>query len=126
MEQEQTPQTNELLILQALEAIMSTQKNHSLMLIALLEILASPSESPSMKDLINLGLFKVTEIAKIEDDKIVALEENFLLFMNNIKSFTTQISQTITSPSKLAKMMAGKARLLQNVIERAIISGEIS
>lgn len=65
-------------------------------------------------------------IAKIEDDKIVALEENFLLFINNIKSFTTQISQTITSPSKLAKMMAGKARLLQNVIERAIISEDES
>ncbi|MFY9099719.1 N-6 DNA methylase [Aliarcobacter cryaerophilus] len=66
------------------------------------------------------------KIAKIEDDKIVALEENFLLFINNIKSFTTQISQTITSPSKLAKMMAGKARLLQNVIERAIISEDES
>ena len=65
-------------------------------------------------------------IAKIEDDKIVALEENFLLFINNIKSFTTQISQTITSPSKLAKMMAGKARLLQNVIERAIKSEDES
>ncbi|OCL82580.1 N-6 DNA Methylase [Arcobacter porcinus] len=65
-------------------------------------------------------------IAKIEDDKIVAVEENFLLFINNIKSFTTQISQTITSPSKLAKMMAGKARLLQNVIERAIISEDES
>lgn len=65
-------------------------------------------------------------IAKIEDNKIVALEENFLLFINNIKSFTTQISQTITSPSKLAKMMAGKARLLQNVIERAIISEDES
>ncbi len=52
------------------------------------------------------------KIAKIEDNKIVAIEENFLLFINNIKSFTTQISQTITSPSKLAKMMAGKARLL--------------
>ena len=66
------------------------------------------------------------KIAKIEDDKIVAVEENFLLFINNIKSFTTQISQTITSPSKLAKMMAGKARLLQNVIERAIISEDES
>lgn len=66
------------------------------------------------------------KIAKIEDDKIVALEENFLLFINNIKSFTTQISQTITSPSKLAKMMAGKARLLQNVIERAIKSEDES
>lgn len=66
------------------------------------------------------------KIAKIEDDKIVAVEENFLLFINNIKSFTTQISQTITSPSKLAKMMAGKARLLQNVIERAIKSEDES
>ncbi|MCT7487282.1 N-6 DNA methylase [Aliarcobacter cryaerophilus] len=66
------------------------------------------------------------QIAKIEDNKIVALEENFLLFINNIKSFTTQISQTITSPSKLAKMMAGKARLLQNVIERAIKSEDES
>ncbi|MGJ0355713.1 type ISP restriction/modification enzyme [Aliarcobacter cryaerophilus] len=65
-------------------------------------------------------------IAKIEDNKIVALEENFTLFINSIKSFTTQISQTITSPSKLAKMMAGKARLLQNVIERAIISQDES
>ncbi|PRM99649.1 DNA methyltransferase [Aliarcobacter cryaerophilus ATCC 43158] len=66
------------------------------------------------------------KIAKIVDDKIIAIEENFLLFTNNIKSFTTQISQTITSPSKLAKMMAGKARLLQNVIERAIISEDES
>ena len=66
------------------------------------------------------------QIAKIEDNKIVALEENFTLFINSIKSFTTQISQTITSPSKLAKMMAGKARLLQNVIERAIISEDES
>ncbi|MCT7493117.1 type ISP restriction/modification enzyme [Aliarcobacter cryaerophilus] len=66
------------------------------------------------------------KIAKIEDDKIVAVEENFTLFINSIKSFTTQISQTITSPSKLAKMMAGKARLLQNVIERAIKSEDES
>lgn len=66
------------------------------------------------------------KIAKIEDNKIVAVEENFTLFINSIKSFTTQISQTITSPSKLAKMMAGKARLLQNVIERAIISEDES
>lgn len=66
------------------------------------------------------------KIAKIEDNKIVALEENFTLFINSIKSFTTQISQTITSPSKLAKMMAGKARLLQNVIERAIKSEDES
>ncbi|MGJ0372006.1 N-6 DNA methylase [Aliarcobacter cryaerophilus] len=83
-------------------------------------------------DYMNFWFYKSGEltnkikIAKIEDNKIVALEENFLLFINNIKSFTTQISQTITSPSKLAKMMAGKARLLQNVIERAIISEDES
>lgn len=71
-------------------------------------------------------LINKIKIAKIEDNKIVAVEENFTLFINSIKSFTTQISQTITSPSKLAKMMAGKARLLQNVIERAIISEDES
>lgn len=65
-------------------------------------------------------------IAKIEDNKIIALEENHELFINNILSFTTFVSQSITSPSKLAKMMAGKARLLENVIENAIISDEES
>ena len=61
-------------------------------------------------------------IAKIEENYIVPIEENFSLFTNSILNFTTFVSQTITSPSKLAKLMAGKARLLQDVIERAIIS----
>jgi hypothetical protein len=63
-------------------------------------------------------------IAKIEDDIIVPIEENYDLFINNILSFTAFVSQTITSPSKLAKLMAGKARLLENVIEKAILSDE--
>lgn len=61
-------------------------------------------------------------IAKIQNDVVIPITENFSLFENNIKSFVTFVSQTITSPSKLAKMMAGKARLLEDVIEKAILS----
>lgn len=63
-------------------------------------------------------------IAKIENDVIIPLPENFEIFKNSILSFTSFVSQTITSPSKLAKLMAGKARLLENVIEKAILSDE--
>lgn len=62
------------------------------------------------------------QIAKIENGVVIPVSENFSLFENNIKSFVTFVSQTITSPSKLAKMMAGKARLLEDVIEKAILS----
>ena len=65
-------------------------------------------------------------IGKIENGVIVSLPENFELFINSILSFTSFVSQTITSPSKLAKLMAGKARLLENVIEKAILSDEES
>nr|WP_321267843.1 type ISP restriction/modification enzyme [uncultured Sulfurimonas sp.] len=81
-------------------------------------------------DYLNFWFYKNTEltnkisIAKIEDGIIVPLQENFELFKNGILSFTTFVSQTITSPSKLAKMMAGKARLLESVIENAILSDE--
>lgn len=63
-------------------------------------------------------------IAKIENGVIIPLPENFDLFRNSILSFISFVSQTITSPSKLAKLMAGKARLLENVIENAILSDE--
>ncbi len=63
-------------------------------------------------------------IAKIENNVIITLPENFDLFRNSILSFISFVSQTITSPSKLAKLMAGKARLLENVIENAILSDE--
>jgi predicted helicase len=66
------------------------------------------------------------DIAKVEDNQIVPLEENFSLFINNIKDFTTFVSQTIKSPNKLAKLMAGKARLLEDVIEKSILSDEQS
>ncbi len=63
-------------------------------------------------------------IAKIENNNIIPLPENFEIFKNSILSFISFVSQTITSPSKLARLMAGKARLLENVIENAILSDD--
>jgi hypothetical protein len=64
-------------------------------------------------------------IAEISEGKIVALPQNFENFENLLKDFCTQVSQSIKSPKKLAEMMAGKARLLSDVIEKALTSDEI-
>lgn len=71
---------------------------------------------------------KVTEIriAEIKEGKIIPLPENFSQFENLIKDFTTKITQTIRSSKKLAKMMAGKARMLADVIESALTSDELN
>ena len=55
---------------------------------------------------------------------ITALPQNFASFENLITDFCTHISQTIKSPKKLAEMMAGKARLLSDVIEKSLMSDE--
>ena len=52
------------------------------------------------------------------------LNENFTEFTDLIKDFCTHIGQTIKSSKKLAEMMASKARLLQDILERAITSDE--
>jgi predicted helicase len=69
------------------------------------------------------GLF-VTKIAigEITDKGIKPLTENFPQFENFIKDFCSTIGQTIRSSKKLSEMMAGKARLLANVIEKALTS----
>ncbi|UZA17987.1 N-6 DNA methylase [Moraxella bovis] len=64
------------------------------------------------------------EIGKVENNKIIALENNFSLFENLIKDFVKTTAQTIKSPKKLAEMMASKARLLANVIEEALNSDD--
>lgn len=68
----------------------------------------------------------VTKIAigEISEKEIKPLSENFSAFENLIKDFATHIGQTIKSPKKLAEMMAGKARLLSDVIEKALTSDE--
>ena len=63
-------------------------------------------------------------IAEITEKGIIAKPENFETFENLIKGFCTHIGQSIKSSQKLAAMMAGKARLLSDVIEKALISDE--
>ncbi|NLN24777.1 MAG: N-6 DNA methylase [Bacteroidetes bacterium] len=81
-------------------------------------------------DYINFHLYREGEfvtkisIAEITDKGIKPLPENFGNFENLIKDFCVHIGQTIKSPKKLAKMMAGKARLLSDVIGNALISDE--
>lgn len=59
-------------------------------------------------------------IGKIENGSIVLLPENVEPFTQLIKNFAQTVSQTIKSPTKLAQMMAGKARLMADVIEKSL------
>lgn len=63
-------------------------------------------------------------IGEITDKGIKPLNENFSSFENFIKDFCTHIGQTLKSSKKLAEMMASKARLLSEVIEKALTSDE--
>lgn len=60
------------------------------------------------------------QIAEVVDGEIVAIPKNFDTFKHLIKDFSQQVSQTIRSSSRLSKMMAGKARILADVIEKAL------
>jgi predicted helicase len=62
------------------------------------------------------------QIGKIENGVIKAIPGNFAEFSNLLKDFCSHIGQTIKSPKRLAEMMAGKARLLSDVIEKALTS----
>ncbi len=72
----------------------------------------------------NGKLIHEIKIGKIEKNKINPITENFAEFENLITNFCSFIGQTIKSSKKLAEMMASKARLLQDIIERAITSDE--
>ncbi len=63
-------------------------------------------------------------IGEVENNTVKPLSDNFSQFENLIQNFCTHIGQTIKSSQKLAEMMASKARLLQNILERAITSDE--
>ena len=62
-------------------------------------------------------VMKIT-IGEISEKGIKPLTENFSSFENFIKDFCTHLGQTIKSSKRLAEMMAGKARLLSEVIEK--------
>lgn len=59
-------------------------------------------------------------IAEVKGDRIVAIKENEEKFLNLIEHVGNNAIQRITSATRLAKLMAGKARLLENIIEQAM------
>ncbi len=81
-------------------------------------------------DYINFNLYREGEfvtnisIAEITEKGIKPLPENFGNFENLIKDFCVHVGQTIKSSKKLAEMMAGKARLLSDIIEKSLTSDE--
>jgi predicted helicase len=56
--------------------------------------------------------------------QIVPIPENFEPFIQLLKNFAQTISQTIKSPTKLAQMMAGKAKLMADVIEKTLTNDD--
>jgi len=68
----------------------------------------------------------VTEIsiATLENGHIKPLSENFDRFTHLLSEFALVVSQSIKSPTRLAKMMAGKARLMADVIEKSLDSDD--
>ncbi|HEX7414022.1 MAG TPA: N-6 DNA methylase, partial [Bacteroidia bacterium] len=71
------------------------------------------------------GVFiKSVKIAEVVGKEIKPLTENHTEFTNLIKDFCTHVGQTIKSSKKLAEMMAGKARMLAEVIEKALLEDE--
>jgi predicted helicase len=74
----------------------------------------------------NEELVREIRIGEIQNGKVVPLTNNFSQFESFIKEFVEVEGITIKSPQKLAKMMAGKARLLQSIIEKAVVSDEES
>ena len=67
--------------------------------------------------------FKIS-VGEITDKGIKPLTENFQRFENFIIEFCSHIDQSIKSSKQLAKMMAGKAKMLSDIIERALTSDE--
>ena len=65
-------------------------------------------------------------IGEVTEKGIKPLTENFASFENLIKDFCSHVGQTIKSSKKLAEMMAGKARLLSDIIGKALTSDEVN
>lgn len=59
-------------------------------------------------------------LAEIRGNKIVAIESNVEPFIQMIARLVNSQPQKITSPVRLAKVMASKARMLAQVIEKAL------
>lgn len=69
-------------------------------------------------------LVQEIRLATTENNNIIPIPSNFTHFEDLIKDFSTFITQIIKSSRTLAEMMANKARLLQNIIEKTTESDE--
>lgn len=74
----------------------------------------------------NGDLIHEIRIGDKDGNTIKPIPEKYAEFENLINNFCTYIGQTIKSSKKLAEMMASKARLLQNILERALTSDEVT
>jgi predicted helicase len=73
------------------------------------------------------GLLITTfSIGEIKGNAVVGKESEYTLFETQIVDFSTTIGQTIKSSQKLAEMMAGKAKMLAQVINKALDSDDES
>jgi predicted helicase len=61
-------------------------------------------------------------IADIQNGRVVPNPEEFDKFKDLIVNFTSRVTQAIKSPAKLAELMAGKARLLQKILQDSLDS----
>lgn len=81
-------------------------------------------------DYLHFQFFKegefITEIriGEVGDGEIKPIQESFLEFEHLVQNFALTVSQSIKSPTRLAKMMAGKARLMADVIEKSLNSDD--
>lgn len=64
------------------------------------------------------------KIGEQQNGAIFPLPQNYLVFTHLIQNFCIQPGQTIKSSKKLASMMAGRAKMLSLVIEKALNSDE--
>lgn len=65
-------------------------------------------------------LLSSVRIAQVSGNKIVGIPDSEEAFLAMVEHLATSDIQKITSASQLAKIMAGKARLLANIIETAM------
>ena len=71
-------------------------------------------------------LITTFSIGEIKGNGVIGKESEYSLFESQIVDFSTTIGQTIKSSQKLAEMMAGKAKMLAQVINKALDSDDES
>ncbi len=64
--------------------------------------------------------YKSITIGGIVEGTIVGQPEHYAEFQSLIKNFVQTVSQTIKNPQRLAEMLAGKARLMADIIEKSL------